>query len=98
MTETRYAACPKCGAAEGQSCTTPSGARAKAEHKDRPRHKERPVAPPVTPPTRDQVNALGALNRVQKHIYAGTVDPVTVLDRRRKNRAARKARRLNRAS
>ncbi|MBV6758386.1 hypothetical protein [Rhodococcus opacus] len=31
-----------------------------------------------------------------RHIYAGTVDPVTVQERRAANRRARKARRLNR--
>lgn len=31
-----------------------------------------------------------------KHIYAGTVDPAVVADRRRKNKAARRSRRINR--
>jgi len=33
------------------------------------------------------------LNYHKKHIYAGTVDPVEVARRRKKNKAARKARR-----
>lgn len=32
----------------------------------------------------------------QSHIYAGTVDPVTIAERRRRNKQARKSRRINR--
>ena len=42
-----------------------------------------------------QFQVLGALQR--SNIYAGTVPPEVVQQRRTKNRAARKARRLNRA-
>jgi hypothetical protein len=37
-----------------------------------------------------------ALQSTQGHIYAGTVDPQEVADRRRKNRAARRARAAHR--
>jgi hypothetical protein len=37
------------------------------------------------------------LNALQfKPTYQGTVDPVTIADRRRRNRAARRSRRINR--
>jgi hypothetical protein len=47
-----------------------------------------------TGPSLDQYVALGALQR--RSIYGGTVDPVTIAERRRQNKAARKSRRLNR--
>ncbi|MCZ1075057.1 hypothetical protein [Rhodococcus sp. A5(2022)] len=31
-----------------------------------------------------------------KHIYEGTVDPVTIAERRARNKAARRSRRINR--
>lgn len=34
--------------------------------------------------------------QTHSHIYGGTVDPVTVADRRRRNKAARRSRRINR--
>lgn len=49
-----------------------------------------------TEPNPTQVGALVALNRSWKHIYGGTVDPVTVSERRRRNKNARNSRRINR--
>lgn len=45
-------------------------------------------------PTGYQLMILGALQR--KQTYSGTVDPVTVAERRIRNRVARKTRRINR--
>lgn len=39
---------------------------------------------------------LIGFNRTGQHIYGGTVADTTVADRRRRNRAARKSRRINR--
>jgi hypothetical protein len=39
---------------------------------------------------------LGALNRMDKHIYEGTVDPNVVAKRRAANKVARQSRRANR--
>jgi hypothetical protein len=49
-----------------------------------------------TEPSPVSTGALLLLNRSGKHIYGGTVDPVTVRERRVKNKAARKSRRINR--
>lgn len=38
----------------------------------------------------------GRTDRPRKHVYAGTVPDAVIADRRRKNRAARKSRRVNR--
>jgi hypothetical protein len=39
---------------------------------------------------------LAGFNHTGQHIYGGTVDDDTVLKRRRRNRAARNSRRINR--
>lgn len=39
---------------------------------------------------------LIGLNKLGKHVYGGTADPVTVAKRRSRNRAAGKQRRVNR--
>jgi len=49
-----------------------------------------------TPLQRYATAILTGLNAQKKHVYGGTVDPVDIEDRRRKNRAARKARRITR--
>lgn len=49
----------------------------------------------LPPPTKYSLTMLAALNG-KRHIYAGTVDPVTVAERRAANKRARKARRVNR--
>jgi hypothetical protein len=41
-----------------------------------------------------QFQTLAALQR--RNLYGGTVDPAEIADRRRRNRAARAARRINR--
>lgn len=57
---------------------------------------------PFKKPTPDQVlrkNTLGTLRAMEVnalHVYGGTVPQATIDKRRAKNRAARKARRLNR--
>lgn len=43
-----------------------------------------------------QRTVLTALNRLGKHIYAGTVDPIEVARRRKANKLARRQRRTNR--
>lgn len=45
-------------------------------------------------PTKYDTAILGGLQRMQ--LYAGTVPPAVVAERRRKNKAARASRRLNR--
>lgn len=55
---------------------------------------ERPI--PRTPSIYERV-ILVALSRLGKHVYGGTVPRATVVARRRKNRVARKSRRVNRA-
>lgn len=50
----------------------------------------------VDPKIKSNFDALLALNKTQGRIYAGTVDPVVKQDRRSKNKAARKSRRMNR--
>lgn len=52
-----------------------------------------PLAPQQSP---YGVTMLLALNRTGKHIYEGTVDPVTVAKRRAANKVARRSRRINR--
>lgn len=48
---------------------------------------------------RDDPKSLGPhRNASIRHVYGGTVPETVVQDRRRKNRAARKARRINRRS
>lgn len=49
-------------------------------------------------PNAFQRKILFALPRMGRHIYAGTVPATEIAHRRKKNRAARKARRLNRSS
>lgn len=39
---------------------------------------------------------LAGFNHTGQHVYGGTVTDDTVLDRRRRNKAARKSRRINR--
>lgn len=46
-------------------------------------------------PTEYELAILHGLQR-QPHVYQGTVDPVTVAERRRRNKAARRSRRMNR--
>lgn len=43
-------------------------------------------------------NVTGMFGAVQRlsHVYGGTVDPVTIAHRRRRNKAARRSRRINR--
>lgn len=47
-------------------------------------------------PRSTSLGMLIAMNVMNKNIYPGTVDPMTVARNRRRNKAARKARRANR--
>lgn len=47
-------------------------------------------------PSRDQLVILLALERKNKHVYAGTVPAHVKARRRAKNKVARKSRRINR--
>lgn len=47
-------------------------------------------------PTRDQLQILVALTKLDKHVYAGTVTEKEKSRRRVKNKMARKSRRENR--
>ena len=47
-------------------------------------------------PNNYQLNILVALNRLGKHIYGGSVDPVEKARRRKANKVARVQRRKNR--
>lgn len=47
---------------------------------------------------RPSTQMLLAIGATGKHLYGGTVDPVTVAARRRRNKAARAARRVHRRS
>jgi hypothetical protein len=54
-----------------------------------------------TAPNLTGLGILAALNRraehlPKRHVYGGTVDPVTIAERRAANKAARKSRRVNR--
>lgn len=49
-------------------------------------------------PSKASQGMLYALQGGGKHIYAGTVDPVTMQERRARNKRARAARRKNRLS
>ncbi len=42
-----------------------------------------------------QTMILLALNKLNKHVYAGTADPVAVAKRRKANKVARKQRKVN---
>lgn len=53
--------------------------------------------PEQTVEQRNSTGMLLALAATGKHIYQGTVDPVTIAHRRRRNKAARLARRKARA-
>lgn len=46
-------------------------------------------------PTEYELATLRGLQQLP-HVYQGTVDPVTVAERRRRNKAARRSRRVNR--
>lgn len=50
---------------------------------------------PLREPTDYERAILAGLQRLP-HVYQGTVDPVTVSERRRRNKAARRSRRINR--
>lgn len=47
-------------------------------------------------PRETTLGMLIALNVMNRHIYPGTADPNTVARNRRRNKAARRARRVNR--
>ena len=47
-------------------------------------------------PQRNRTALLQGMHFHGKHVYGGTVDPDVIAERRRKNRAARKARRTTR--
>lgn len=55
-----------------------------------------PAAP--APPSWFSLQILAGFNKLGKPMYGGTVDPAVKADRRVKNRAARKSRRVNRGS
>lgn len=47
-------------------------------------------------PNNYQLHILMALNRLGKHIYSGSVDPVEIARRRKANKVPRASRRKNR--